>query len=58
MLGQKLRSIVLMLDMKSLETTYDDAIGFMCNTQVTIEGETLAMWLPVMDSKNQVNEKA
>ncbi len=40
-----------------LETTYDDSIGFMCNTQVTIEGETLAMWLPVMDSKNQSMKK-
>jgi hypothetical protein len=25
----------------------------MCNTEVTIEGETLTMWLPVMDSKNR-----
>ena len=40
-----------------LETTYDDAIGFMCNTQVTIEGETLAMWLPVMDGRNQAMKK-
>jgi len=40
-----------------LDTTYDDAIGFMCNTQVTIEGETLSMWLPVMDSKNQSMKK-
>jgi len=40
-----------------LETTYDDSIGFMCNTQVTIEGETLGMWLPVMDTKNQSMKK-
>lgn len=40
-----------------LETTYDDALGFMCHTQVTIEGETLGMWLPVMDSKNQSMKK-
>ena len=40
-----------------LDTTYDDAIGFMCNTQVTIEGETLSMWLPVMDTKNQSMKK-
>jgi len=40
-----------------LETQYDDATGFMCHTQVTIEGETLAMWLPVMDSKNQAMKK-
>jgi len=40
-----------------LETTYDEQLGFMCNTQVTIEGETLPMWLPVMDSKNQSMRK-
>lgn len=40
-----------------LETTYDDAIGFMCHTEVTIDGESLAMWLPVMDSKNQSMKK-
>ncbi len=40
-----------------LDTEYDDAIGFMCHTQVTIEGETLSMWLPVMDSKNQAMKK-
>jgi len=40
-----------------LETTYDEQMGFMCNTQVTIEGETLPMWLPVMDSKNQSMRK-
>ena len=40
-----------------LETQYDEATGFMCHTQVTIEGETLAMWLPVMDSKNQAMKK-
>jgi len=31
------------------ETEYDDALGFMCQTSVTIEGETLKMWLPVLD---------
>ena len=40
-----------------LETTYDDAIGFMCHTEVTVDGESLAMWLPVMDSKNQSMKK-
>lgn len=35
------------------ETDYDDALGFMCHTTVTIEGETLEMWLPVMDGANK-----
>jgi hypothetical protein len=39
------------------ETTYDDALGFMCHTTVTIEGETLEMWLPVMDGKNKSMKK-
>jgi hypothetical protein len=39
------------------ETTYDDALGFMCHTIVTIEGETLEMWLPVMDGKNKSMKK-
>jgi len=30
-----------------------EKLGIMCNTEVTIEGETLTMWLPVMDSKNR-----
>ena len=34
-------------------TEYDEAIGFMCHTTVTIEGETLEMWLPVMDGANK-----
>ena len=38
---------------KILETEYDEALGFMCHTNVTIEGETLEMWLPVMDGKNK-----
>ena len=38
---------------KVLNTDYDDVLGFMCNTSVTIEGETLQMWLPVMDSSNK-----
>jgi len=29
------------------------SMGIMCHTSVTIEGETLTMWLPVMDSKNK-----
>lgn len=43
---------------KILETEYDEALGFMCHTQVTIEGETLEMWLPVMDGKNKSMKKA
>lgn len=36
-----------------LPTDYDDDLGFMCHTKVTITGETLEMWLPVMDGKNK-----
>ena len=39
------------------ETEYDEALGFMCHTTVTIEGETLEMWLPVMDGKNKSMKK-
>jgi hypothetical protein len=39
------------------ETTYDDALGFMCHTTVTIEEETLEMWLPVMDGANKSMKK-
>lgn len=42
---------------KILETDYDEALGFMCHTTVTIEGETLEMWLPVMDGKNKSMKK-
>jgi hypothetical protein len=40
-----------------METEYDEALGFMCHTNVTIEGETLEMWLPVMDGKNKSMKK-
>ena len=40
------------------ETEYDEALGFMCHTAVTIEGETLEMWLPVMDGANKSMKKA
>ena len=36
---------------------YDESLGFMCETSVTIGGETLSMWLPVMDGKNQAMKK-
>jgi hypothetical protein len=39
------------------ETTYDEVLGFMCHTSVTIDSETLPMWLPVMDSKNKSMKK-
>lgn len=39
------------------ETEYDEALGFMCHTTVTIEGETLEMWLPVMDGANKSMKK-
>jgi hypothetical protein len=42
---------------KILETEYDEALGFMCHTNVTIEGQTLEMWLPVMDGKNKSMKK-
>jgi len=38
---------------KLLYTEYDEALGFMVHTEVTIEGETLGMWLPVMDGANK-----
>ena len=31
----------------------DDQLGIMVETSVTINGETITMWLPVMDSKNK-----
>ena len=38
---------------KILNTDYDPALGYMCNTEVTIEGQTLHMWLPVLDGANK-----
>lgn len=38
-------------------TEYDEDLGFMCHTEVTIEGETLEMWLPVMDGANKSMKK-
>lgn len=32
---------------------YEEALGYMVETSVTIQGETMTMWLPVMDSKNK-----
>ena len=36
-----------------LTTDFDESLGFMCHTKVTIEDKTLPMWLPVMDGKNK-----
>ena len=32
---------------------YDESLGYMVMTEVTIGGETLEMWLPVMDGANK-----
>lgn len=32
---------------------YDESLGYMVVTEVTIDGETLGMWLPVMDGANK-----
>jgi hypothetical protein len=37
--------------------TYDETLGFMCSTTVTIDGETLEMWLPVMNGANKAMKK-
>jgi len=39
------------------ELDYDPILGFMCHTNVCIDGETLAMWLPVMDGANKSMRK-
>ena len=39
------------------ETEFEETLGFMCHTDVTIEGETLSMLLPVMDSSNRAMKK-
>ena len=33
--------------------TFNEALGYMCYTTVTIEGKTLEMWLPVMNGANK-----
>lgn len=42
---------------KILPTDYDPVLGYMCNTEVTIEGLTLHMWLPVLDGANKPMKK-
>lgn len=39
------------------KTDFDEVLGFMCHTEVTIAGETLEMWLPVMDGANKSMRK-
>lgn len=36
---------------------YDEHLGYMVMTSVTIDGQTLEMWLPVMDGANQAMKK-
>lgn len=36
----------------------DENLGYMVETSVTIDGETMTMWLPVMDSKNKAMKSA
>jgi len=40
-----------------LPTDYDEDLGFMCHTSVTIDGQTLEMWLPVMNGANKSMKK-
>jgi hypothetical protein len=46
-----------MADYEILQTDFDETLGFMCHTRVTIENKSLQMWLPVMDSKNKAMKK-
>lgn len=39
------------------DTDYDEDLGFMCHTSVSIDGESLEMWLPVMDGSNKSMKK-
>lgn len=42
----------------NLPYVYDENTGYMVFTEVTIEGMTHEMWLPVMDSKNKAMKNA
>lgn len=44
---------VLMDETTNKPYFYDENLGYMVMTEVTIEGETLEMWLPVMDGANK-----
>ena len=36
----------------------DENLGYMVETSVTLDGETMTMWLPVMDNKNKAMKSA
>ena len=40
-------------DEKGNPYTFNETLGYMCYTTVCIEGETLEMWLPVMNGANK-----
>ena len=40
-------------EMTNMPFVLDVNMGFMCSTEVTIQGQTLEMWLPVMDGANK-----
>lgn len=42
---------------KLVSYEYDKDLGFLCHTIVTIEDESLEMWLPVMDGANKSMKK-
>ncbi|PHR23605.1 MAG: topoisomerase [Desulfotalea sp.] len=44
-------------DEKGNPYTFDETLGYMCYTAVCIEGETLEMWLPVMNGANKAMRK-
>jgi len=37
----------------NLPYSFQEGVGGFCHTSVTIQGETLEMWLPIMDNRNQ-----
>lgn len=43
----------ILRDENGLPYFKEQDVGYMCMTEVTIDGETLMMWLPVMDYKNR-----
>lgn len=44
-------------DEKGNPYTFDETLGYMCYTTVTIGDETLEMWLPVMNGANKAMRK-
>lgn len=41
-----------------LPYVYDERLGYMCHTTITVNGITQEMWLPVMDSANNAMKSA